>query len=170
MAQSELLFGHELGNLVACRPYYSWFGGVQVRASQGRRGRDTGSYLDRGEREVRAWASRNASNRGDRLLGPSLPDDRSLRLSVCRRGLRSGDGSAEADSGAGNARAGLPGPLIDRGVTGNHVHRAAVLEGEEVRRVASLEEAGCGLTNHAQNSLQTSDRSRVRRDSASLSG
>jgi hypothetical protein len=29
--------------------------GVQVRASQGRRGRDTGSYLDRGERsEVRA--------------------------------------------------------------------------------------------------------------------
>jgi hypothetical protein len=36
------------------------FGDVQVRASQGRRGRDTGSYPDRGERrEVRAWAPRN---------------------------------------------------------------------------------------------------------------
>ena len=34
-------------------------GVVQVRASQGRRGRDTGSYVDRGERrEVRAWAAR----------------------------------------------------------------------------------------------------------------
>jgi LuxR family maltose regulon positive regulatory protein len=32
-------------------------GDVQVRASQGRRGRNTGSYADRGERrEVRAWA------------------------------------------------------------------------------------------------------------------
>src|SRR6476469_1277981 len=49
--------------LVACRPYCSWSRDVQVRASQGRRGRDTGSYLDRGERrEVRAWASRNTSN------------------------------------------------------------------------------------------------------------
>ena len=36
------------------------FGVVQVRASQGRRGRDTGSYVDRGERrEVRARAARN---------------------------------------------------------------------------------------------------------------
>ncbi len=46
-------------------------GGVQVRAcrrrkatrcvdTQGRRGRDTGSYVDRGERrEVRAWAARS---------------------------------------------------------------------------------------------------------------
>jgi hypothetical protein len=35
-------------------------GDVQVRASQGRRGRDTGSYVDRGERrEVRAWAARS---------------------------------------------------------------------------------------------------------------
>ena len=35
-------------------------GVVQVRASQGRRGRDTGSYVDRGERrEVRAWAARS---------------------------------------------------------------------------------------------------------------
>jgi hypothetical protein len=35
-------------------------GVVQVRASQGRRGRDTGSYIDRGERrEVRAWAARS---------------------------------------------------------------------------------------------------------------
>ena len=33
-------------------------GVVQVRASQCRRGRDTGSYVDRGERrEVRAWAA-----------------------------------------------------------------------------------------------------------------
>ena len=36
------------------------FGVVQVRASQGRRGRHTGSYADRGERrEVRDWAARN---------------------------------------------------------------------------------------------------------------
>jgi hypothetical protein len=36
------------------------FGVVQVRASQGRRGRDTRSYVDRGERrEVRAWAAPN---------------------------------------------------------------------------------------------------------------
>jgi hypothetical protein len=35
-------------------------GVVQVRASQGRRGRDTGSYVDRGERrEMRAWAARS---------------------------------------------------------------------------------------------------------------
>ena len=35
-------------------------GDVQVCASQGRRGRDTGSYLGRGERrEVRAWAPRS---------------------------------------------------------------------------------------------------------------
>ena len=35
-------------------------GDVQVRASQGRRGRDTGSYRDRGERrEVRARAPRS---------------------------------------------------------------------------------------------------------------
>jgi hypothetical protein len=47
-------------------PLVSWnlssfaLGVVQVRASQGRRGRDTGSYLDRGERrEVRAWAARS---------------------------------------------------------------------------------------------------------------
>src|SRR6476646_5065588 len=34
-------------------------GVVQVRPSQGRRGRNTGSYVDRGERrEVRAWATR----------------------------------------------------------------------------------------------------------------
>src|SRR6478609_9308831 len=36
-------------------------GDVQVCASQGRRGRNTGSYVDRGERrEVRAWAPRSA--------------------------------------------------------------------------------------------------------------
>jgi hypothetical protein len=55
--------------LVPCRLYDVRFGGVQVRASQGRRGRDTGSYVDRGERsEVRAWASRNTRDRGDRVL------------------------------------------------------------------------------------------------------
>jgi hypothetical protein len=37
-------------------------GVVQVRASQGRRGRDTGSYVDREERsEVRAWAARSVN-------------------------------------------------------------------------------------------------------------
>jgi hypothetical protein len=41
------------------------FGVVQVRASQGRRGRDTGSYVDRGERrEVRAWAALNVKRPG----------------------------------------------------------------------------------------------------------
>jgi hypothetical protein len=55
--------------LVPCRLYDVRFGGVQVRASQGRRGRDTGSYLDRGERsEVRAWASRKPRDRGDGVL------------------------------------------------------------------------------------------------------
>src|SRR4029450_537882 len=40
-------------------------GVVQVRASQGRRGRDTGSYVDRGERsEVRAWAARSVKRLG----------------------------------------------------------------------------------------------------------
>ena len=43
---------------VSCYSSCLTVGGVQVRASQGRRGRDTGSYHDRGERrEVRAWAS-----------------------------------------------------------------------------------------------------------------
>ncbi|HKN42848.1 MAG TPA: hypothetical protein VJW23_02910, partial [Propionibacteriaceae bacterium] len=57
----------QLARLVPCRLYDVRFGGVQVRAcrrkatrsvdTQGRRGRDTGSYVDRGERsEVRAWA------------------------------------------------------------------------------------------------------------------
>ena len=51
--------------LSTCRTLVSYLlgsfavGVVQVRASQGRRGRDTGSYVDRGERrEVRAWAAR----------------------------------------------------------------------------------------------------------------
>src|SRR5215218_6990772 len=40
-------------------------GVVQVRASQGRRRRDTGSYPDRGERrEVRAWAARSVKRFG----------------------------------------------------------------------------------------------------------
>jgi hypothetical protein len=44
---------------VSCRLGSFAVGVVQVRASQGRRGRDTGSYVDRGERrEVRAWAAR----------------------------------------------------------------------------------------------------------------
>src|SRR5205823_15053624 len=39
-------------------------GVVQVRASQGRRGRDVGPYRDWGERcEVRAWAARNVKSR-----------------------------------------------------------------------------------------------------------
>ena len=83
--QAEIanLAKYQYPRLVACRPYCSWFGGVQVRASQGRRGRDTGSYLDRGERrEVRAWASRNASNRGDRLRS---------------RGERTGGGGTQGD-------------------------------------------------------------------------
>src|SRR5207342_2926308 len=61
--------GHHLCKLVPCRLYDVRFGGVQVRASQGRRGRDTGSYVDRGERrEVRAWASRKPRERGDGVL------------------------------------------------------------------------------------------------------
>ena len=48
------------GILVPCLLSSFTFGVVQVRASQGRRGRDTGSYVDRGERrEVRARAARN---------------------------------------------------------------------------------------------------------------
>ena len=35
---------------VSCYSSCLTVGGVQVRASQGRRGRDTGSYLNRGER------------------------------------------------------------------------------------------------------------------------
>ena len=47
-----------VGDAAHMSPLLLGVGGVQVRASQGRRGRDTGSYLDRGERrEVRAWAS-----------------------------------------------------------------------------------------------------------------
>ena len=46
-------------------------GVVQVRASQGRRGRDTGSYIDRGERsEVRAWAAPSVKRL--RLRGTSI--------------------------------------------------------------------------------------------------
>ena len=59
--------------LVPCRPSSVAFGVVQVRASQGRRGRDTGSYRDRGERrEVRAWAARNVTRLGrhDTSTGP----------------------------------------------------------------------------------------------------
>jgi hypothetical protein len=52
-------------------------GVVQVRASQGRRGRDTGPYVDRGERrEVRAWAARTVKRlrlRGTGHLKPGLP-------------------------------------------------------------------------------------------------
>ena len=52
-------------------------GVVQVRASQGRRGRDTGSYVDRGERrEVRAWAARTVKRlrlRGTRQFGRGFP-------------------------------------------------------------------------------------------------
>ena len=45
--------------LVSCLLSSFAVGVVQVRGSQGRRGRDTGSYVDRGERrEVRAWAAR----------------------------------------------------------------------------------------------------------------
>ena len=48
-------------------------GVVQVRASQGRRGRDTGSYRDRGERrEVRAWAAPSVKRL--RLRGTRLAD------------------------------------------------------------------------------------------------
>src|SRR6476620_8022515 len=44
-------------------------GDVQVCASQGRRGRNTGSYVDRGERrEVRAWAPRSAKELPSRAL------------------------------------------------------------------------------------------------------
>ena len=47
-------------------------GVVQVRGSQGRRGRDTGSYVDRGERrEVRAWAARTVRNLGSTTLPTS---------------------------------------------------------------------------------------------------
>jgi hypothetical protein len=50
-------------------------GVVQVRASQGRRGRDTGSYADRGERrEVRAWAARTVKRLLWTLVGPGLAD------------------------------------------------------------------------------------------------
>ena len=46
-------------SLVSCLLSSFAVGVVQVRGSQGRRGRDTGSYVDRGERrEVRAWAAR----------------------------------------------------------------------------------------------------------------
>ena len=46
--------------IVSCLLGSFTFGVVRVRASQGRRGRHTGSYVDRGERrEVRAWAARN---------------------------------------------------------------------------------------------------------------
>ena len=48
------------GRLVSWNLSSFALGVVQVRASQGRRGRDTGSYVDRGERgEVRAWAVRS---------------------------------------------------------------------------------------------------------------
>jgi hypothetical protein len=48
-------------------------GVVQVRASQGRRGRNTGSYVDRGaRREVRAWAARTVKRLGLRGTRTSL--------------------------------------------------------------------------------------------------
>jgi hypothetical protein len=54
-------------SLVSCLLSSFAVGVVQVRAAQGRRGRDTGSYVDRGERrEVRAWAARTVKRlRGD---------------------------------------------------------------------------------------------------------
>jgi hypothetical protein len=52
-------------------------GVVQVRASQVRRGRDTGSYVDRGERrEVRAWAARTVKRLRLRGTRVSLMTDR----------------------------------------------------------------------------------------------
>jgi hypothetical protein len=51
--------------LVSWNPSSFALGVVQVRASQGRRGRDTGSYVDRGERrEVRAWAAPSVKRLG----------------------------------------------------------------------------------------------------------
>ena len=64
-------------------------GVVQVRASQGRRGRDTGSYADRGERrEVRAWAARTVKR-------PRRHDTRSS-AAACGSDQRLGDQSASA--------------------------------------------------------------------------
>jgi len=58
--QDQDALAHEL-MLVPWKGSSLALGDVQVRASQGRRGRDTGSYPDRGERrEVRAWAPRSA--------------------------------------------------------------------------------------------------------------
>ena len=62
-SDSEQAVGHRLvreASLVPWKGSSLALGDVQVRASQGRRGRDTGSYVDRGERrEVRAWAARS---------------------------------------------------------------------------------------------------------------
>ena len=58
-AAEALTNRHSLNYQVSCLLSSFAVGVVQVRASQGRRGRDTGSYVDRGERrEVRAWAAR----------------------------------------------------------------------------------------------------------------
>ena len=60
-------------------------GVVQVRASQGRRGRDTGSYADRGERrEVRAWAVRTVERLRRHDTGYSARLSRLGRLSELR--------------------------------------------------------------------------------------
>jgi hypothetical protein len=62
-------------------------GVVQVRASQGRRGRDTGSYVDRGERrEVRAWAARAVKRPGrhDTNGVDPLPEDRDSLICSAR--------------------------------------------------------------------------------------
>jgi hypothetical protein len=83
-------------------------GVVQVRASQGRRGRDTGSYVDRGERrEVRAWAARSVKRLGfhDTSTGrdrPSLGSPRAVRQSHPRQ--RRTDGQVRPRQQLGKTR------------------------------------------------------------------
>jgi hypothetical protein len=64
--------GDHLVRLVPCLLSSFAVGVVQVRASQGRRGRDTGSYADRGERrEVRTWAARTVKRLRRHDTGPA---------------------------------------------------------------------------------------------------
>jgi hypothetical protein len=81
-------------SLVSWNPSSFALGVVQVRAcrrkatrgvdTQGRRGRDTGSYVDRGERrEVRAWAARSVKRLG--FHGTSVVEPNRSSLDVHHR-------------------------------------------------------------------------------------
>ena len=93
--------------LVPWNPSSFALGVVQVRASQGRRGRDTGSYVDRGERrEVRAWAARSVKRLGfhgtSDLRDPGTRDAPAaapLRGSAARIGPNAASATSKNQSG-----------------------------------------------------------------------